>query len=130
MSDDVLTASPVVENTQPPVPVQTDASENFLLNEFASIQHASLSIGKQVAALFLGAVAFTVAMSWNATIKAAIDIWTPYNSKDSATKRVSYNAIASVALTVLAVIIAAILTRIYGEGVRVGEATSYGLAGV
>ena len=90
----------------------------------------SVSIGKQVAALFLGAVAFAVAMSWNATINAFIKIWTPDNSKDSITKRALYNTIASIILTVVAVLIAAILTRIYGEGVRVGQAKTYGLMDV
>uniref|UniRef100_A0A6C0C1H5 Uncharacterized protein n=1 Tax=viral metagenome TaxID=1070528 RepID=A0A6C0C1H5_9ZZZZ len=103
------------------------AEDNMIVKHLQAIQNVSMSVGKQVASLFLGAVVFAVAMSWNATIDAVINIWTPDNSKDSATKRASYNAIASLILTLVAVVIAAILTRIYGQGVVAGEAQTYGL---
>lgn len=91
------------------------------------LQYVSKSISKQVAALFLGAVVFTVAMSWNNTMTSIINIWAPDDSKDSSMKKVTYNSIASLVLTVVAVVIAAILTHIYGKSIRAGQATYYGL---
>ena len=94
-----------------------------------ALQDVSKSISKHVAALFLGAVVFTVAMSWNNTMTSIINIWAPDDAKDSSMKKVTYNFIASLILTVAAVIIAAILTHIYWKSIRGGQATYYGLIG-
>ena len=85
------------------------------------------SLSQQTATLFLGAVAFAVAMSWNSTVQAILDLWTPKDTRQAKSDRVRFSAIASACLTILAVLLAAVLTKIYGEKVHVGQAKTYGL---
>ena len=93
-----------------------------------AIGTVSKSVSKQIASLFLGAVTFAVAMSWNYTVQATIKIWTPKDDAMSATKQVQFNVFVSIVLTLVAVGLAALLTHMYGKQVgNVGQASMYGL---
>jgi len=88
---------------------------------------AGWTLGKQTATLFLGAVAFAVAMSWNNTVQSAIRYWSPKDDTDTRAKALRFNALVTLGLTVAAVFVAAVLTAVYGKSIRQGQATSYGL---
>ena len=91
------------------------------------IEHMGYNLTKQVATMFLGALAFTVAMQWNDTLRAAINLWIPMDEKDIESKTLRYNVRATTILTVAAVVISAILGAIYGSGIQGGQAGYYGL---
>ena len=91
------------------------------------LSSAVMSLGKQTATLILGAVAFSVAMSWNAWVQSLIDLYTPKEKDGKAATVVQYNLWASLALTVLAVALSWVLTFMYGKSVASGQAESYGL---
>ena len=94
----------------------------------AQFVNVSFSLGKQVATLFLGALAVAVAMQWNQTVQSAIALWTPTHQENSKAKALEYNLYATFVLTMMAVLIAALLVRIYGKSVSGAQAGYYGLA--
>lgn len=93
------------------------------------VTETAWSLGRQMASLFLGAVAFAVAMAWNSAVQSLIQLWTPPKDFSRSTRQSTarYNLIAASALTVVAVALAAFFTWIYGKSVRVGQAKTYGL---
>ena len=100
--------------------VMTTASNELL--------KSAKNIGRQTASLFLGAVAFAVAIAWNGAVQSIIVLWTPKDSSKSTQQTaVRYNLIAASTLTLIAVAIAALLTWIYGKDVQNGQAKMYGL---
>lgn len=84
-------------------------------------------MGKQTATLFLGAVAFSVAMAWNSWVQSLISLWTPKDQDKQKAAQVKYNLYAALALTMIAVLLAWILKSFYGKSVASGQAQSYGL---
>lgn len=101
--------------------IMTSASKELLKSAW--------SVGRQMASLFLGAVAFAVAIAWNGAVQSIIVLWTPKDSTQATrqTTTVRYNLIAASVLTLIAVVIAALLTLIYGKDVQKGQAKEYGL---
>ena len=101
------------------LPVVSAASEK--------IARVSWTLGRQMAVLFLGAVAFAVAMSWNSAVQSLIQLWTPKDARSARLSAVKYEIVASVVLTVAAVCLAAMFTWVYGDAVHAGQAMTYGL---
>lgn len=88
---------------------------------------AMQKLGKTTASLFLGAVAFAVAMAWNDYIASLIALWTPPEEPNAQSLKVQHNLIAALTLTIVAVLLAWALSHFYGKGVMVGQARMYGL---
>ena len=84
-------------------------------------------MGKQTATLFLGAVAFSVAMSWNSWVQSLIALYAPKDEGRKKAAIVRFNLWVSLALTVIAVSLSWGMTKLYGKSVVQGQASQYGL---
>ena len=87
------------------------------------------AVGTQVAALFLGSLAFAVAMAWNNAVQLAIALWSPKHKDEQMAQaaKLRYSLVACLVLTVFAVALAWLLTRVWGSKVTTGQAKYYGL---
>jgi hypothetical protein len=92
-----------------------------------SLSHMGYNLTRQVASMFLGALAFTVAIQWQHTVSAAITAWIPTDEKDAESKTLRYNITATIILTVGAVLVTALLGAIYGSSISSGITGYYGL---
>ena len=92
------------------------------------VRSSFTSVGKQIATLFLGAVAFSVAIAWNSWVQSLIVLWTPKDEGKKKSAVVSFNLWVSFGLTIVAVLLSWGLTKIYGKSIVDGQASSYGLA--
>ena len=118
---------PPVEKALPLSPAQVERADDLAIPK---LMKASRGFSRQLATFFLGAVSFAVAMSWNHFVQLLIAAWLPMEQKDAhltAKKTALYTGIASIILTLIAVLLALGLTRIYGPSIRSGQASAYGM---